>query len=49
MVTQPSAEAALAQAVVSGEQSKGRVEEGIATDKRSGGAMSDTTCIAQQA
>ena len=46
--TQPSAEAALARAAVSGEQSEGRVEESTSTDATWHGAMSNTVCIVQR-
>ena len=47
--TQPSAEAALARAAVSGEQREGHFEESTIIDGRSTGAMSDAACIAQRA
>ena len=44
----PSAEAALARAAVSDEQSEGRVERSTSTDERSTGAMDDGACIAKR-
>ena len=49
VATQPSAEAAHARAAVSGEQSKGPIEESTGTDGRSTGIMSDAACIEQRA
>ena len=47
--TQPSAEAALAQAEVSSEQSEGHFEESTSMDGRRSDAMGDAACIAQRA
>ena len=47
--TQPSAEAALARATVSGEYSECWVKGSTSTDERSTGATSDAACIAQRA
>ena len=46
--TQPSAEAALARAAVSGEQNERRVEESTSTDATRHGAMTDAVCIVQR-